>query len=157
MDTEGRQPYIDKSPFSPRLPSHPGCPITLSVSVLYSKSLFLPKSQVQRIRARTSLVRVKACLRKDSVPGQGELCRTCSVDSACSEIASPLRMMPLLRLSIMTADCATGFIAFSCLHIPLFIHLFSFCELYRTRPTCPLGILSFMILCNWNLIKNVLK
>ena len=157
MDTEGSQPYIDKYPFSPRLPSHPGCPITLSVSVLYSKSLFLPKSQVQRIRARTSLVRVKACLRKDSVPGQGELCRTCSVDSACSEIASSLRIMLLLSLSIMTADCVMGLVAFSHPHNPLSLLFFSHCELYRTRPTCPLGILSFMILCNWNLIKNVLK
>ena len=30
MNSEGTQPHIDIYPFSPKLPSHPGCHITLS-------------------------------------------------------------------------------------------------------------------------------
>ena len=83
------QPYVYMYPFSPRLPSYPGCPITLSRVLCALQKVLVPsKVQVQKIRARGSSVRVKACLRKDSVPNQGELSWTCSVDSDCPEIAS---------------------------------------------------------------------
>ena len=40
MDSKGTQPYVYVYPFSPRLPSHPGCHIALSrVPVLYGGTL----------------------------------------------------------------------------------------------------------------------
>ena len=39
---EGTQPFIYMYPFSPKLPSHPGCHITLTeFSELYSRSLLV--------------------------------------------------------------------------------------------------------------------
>ena len=36
VDCQGTQPFIHMYPFSPKLPSHPGCRITLSSSLCYT-------------------------------------------------------------------------------------------------------------------------
>ena len=43
MDSKGTQPHIYMHPFSPKLPSHPGCHITLSrvPCAVYSRSLLV--------------------------------------------------------------------------------------------------------------------